>query len=212
LAKLDVTSGQLDGAFVPDISITELWALHLAANGNLYVGGFGGFQTSALLSLSPSSGLTQGAAQTIGCSGSGCSNPAVLHIDSGPDGNIYFSGIFDQVNGNAHRLMARMSSLNVMDAAWQPVASLNARPEGLEFRFDQDGHVYLAMLGCATFQPTVFRCSMPRIALATGLIDSAYNANQAETYTLEVIGQSVLRGGITFNRVGPSAVFRNGFE
>ncbi len=197
VAKFTGTTGSVDAQFQPT-GAAEIWALRLTSQG-LYIGGFGTTNVATLVRVSTTSGVTDPTWSVIvQCENSSgaCFNPGVLHVDKGADGFIYFSGIFNNVNSSAtpQRLIARaQESSGALDTSWQPTATLSGRPEALEFAFDNQNHIYLAMYGCAGFTGGS-RCGVARISLQSGSLDTTLNAGIA-AYSAVAVPGGIMVGG-----------------
>lgn len=225
IAKFNGSNGALDGTFILN-QPNEVWALQWTAAG-LYVGGFGSFSpaSASLRRVNATNGaIDAGWTPSVTCTNSSvCSNPAILHLQASSDGQVYFSGIFDTVNGSTQRLISRVSAATgQLDSGWQPVTGLFARTEGLEFSFDSDNHVYLASdFGGGSYGGVTRKIA--RISRSTGALDTQFNAGGVGAFSIVSTSAGVMIGGEFFgpvlgeNRSGvarlvPTSIFRNGFE
>lgn len=224
VAKFIGTSGSVDTQF-QTTAARGTWALRLTSQG-LYIGGFDSGTVASLFRASSTSGATDPTwSVSVQCENNSgaCFNPAVLHIDKGADGFIYFSGIFNNVNSSPtpQRLIARVQESNgTLDTSWQPTATLSGRPEALEFAFDDQNHIYVAMLGCAGFAGGS-RCGVARVSLQSGLLDTALN-RPINAYSIVTVAGGTLAGGEFavvsgeprqgIVRLLKREVFSNGFE
>lgn len=117
-------SGTRDTTFNPTVGFVTSMAgsIHVAANGNIYLTGFGIGSPAGTLAyiarLLPNGALdTTFSSPTFGV-GSGGVNPSGFVF--GPNGEIYVYGFFDRVNGVARSRLARLLPTGALDDTFNP--------------------------------------------------------------------------------------------
>lgn len=225
--KLNTTTGAIIPEFVT--STRAVYSLHSDSRG-IYAGGFfdgvNGASRQGIVRLNSTTGAIDPSWTTqIGCSNSGvCGNPGVIRI-RGAGNQIYFSGIFDQINGTTQRVIARVDdTIGVLDN-WSPVSAVFGRTEGLDFSIGPGNFLDMGLFGSANFGATS-AASFARVDLTSGALQADFRPEiNSFVYAILRQGSTLLIGG-AFTRVQsqsrlglaalreplPEQVFRSGFE
>lgn len=151
-----------------------VFTLESAADG-LYVGGsfntFGGQTRKNLAKLSHTTGAAL--PWQLDIAGDGYALVEDIALDG--SGKVYFSGIFDTVNGENRALLSRASAASGALDGWVPATSRSPYTEGLKILLDNAGSLYLGMLGGGSFSGG-YASGIAKISIASAKVIPGYDA------------------------------------
>jgi hypothetical protein len=89
--------------------------------------------------------------QTPTVSASSANGPVILDLAFAPDGDVFVSGAFDSLNGEPHRIVAKLDPASGEPGSWAIGGPLGTNPRGIDMFVDAGSDALFAAVGGSDF-------------------------------------------------------------
>jgi hypothetical protein len=89
--------------------------------------------------------------QTPTVSASSANGPVILDLAFAPDGDVFVSGAFDFLNGEPHRIIAKLDPVSGEPGSWALGGPLGTNPRGIDMFVDAGSDALFAAVGGSDF-------------------------------------------------------------